>query len=97
MRIHHRVYLTTVLLLGVAIVAPGVILAQPTKGDPAEEFGVRIARVKYGGGGDWYNDPSSIPNWLAEFERRIGVPTVQGREGAHAHRTRTCARIRFST
>jgi hypothetical protein len=42
-------------------------------GDPAEEAGVRIARVKYGGGGDWYSDPSSIPNWLAEFERRTGI------------------------
>jgi hypothetical protein len=44
-------------------------------GDPAEEAGVRIARVKYGGGGDWYSDPSSIPNWLAEFERRTGIET----------------------
>lgn len=24
-----------------------------------------IARLQYGGGGDWYNDPSSIPNMLA--------------------------------
>ncbi len=23
-----------------------------------------LARLKYGGGGDWYNDPSSIPNML---------------------------------
>lgn len=44
-------------------------------GDPADEYGVRIARVHYGGGGDWYSDPSSIPNWLKEFERRTGVKT----------------------
>jgi hypothetical protein len=44
-------------------------------GDPAGEYGVRIARVKYGGGGDWYADPSSIPNWLREFERRTGIKT----------------------
>lgn len=24
-----------------------------------------VARVKYGGGGDWYSDPSSLPNLLA--------------------------------
>jgi len=36
---------------------------------------VRVARVKYGGGGDWYADPSSIPNWLKEFERRTGIRT----------------------
>ncbi len=51
------------------------VYAQMPTGDPAEEFGVRIARVKYGGGGDWYADPSSIPNWLAEFEERTGVKT----------------------
>lgn len=44
-------------------------------GDPSEEYGVRVARVKYGGGGDWYADPSSIPNWLREFERRTGIKT----------------------
>jgi hypothetical protein len=44
-------------------------------GNPSEEYGIRIARVKYGGGGDWYTDPSSIPNWLREFEKRTGVKT----------------------
>ena len=50
-------------------------LAPAIGSDPAGEYGVRIARVKYGGGGDWYADPSSIPNWLREFERRTGVKT----------------------
>ena len=31
---------------------------------------VTIARLRYGGGGDWYCDPGSLANWLAEFERR---------------------------
>lgn len=44
-------------------------------GDPRAEYWVRIARVKYGGGGDWYADPSSIPNWLKEFEKRTGIKT----------------------
>ena len=51
------------------------VYAQMPKGDPAEESGVRIARVKYGGGGDWYSDPSSLPNWLAGFEERTGIET----------------------
>jgi hypothetical protein len=51
------------------------VYAQMPLGDPAEEHGVRIARIKYGGGGDWYADPSSIPNWLTEFESRTGVKT----------------------
>jgi hypothetical protein len=49
--------------------------ARVPTGNPADEFGVRIARVKYGGGGDWYSDPSSIPNWLNEFKRRTGIRT----------------------
>lgn len=56
-------------------VAAGSAGAQMPAGDPAEEYGVRIARVKYGGGGDWYSDPSSLPNWLAEFEARTGIRT----------------------
>lgn len=43
-----------------------------------EEIRVRIARVKYGGGGDWYSDPSSLPNLLREFTARTGIPTVDG-------------------
>ena len=41
---------------------------------------IRIGRLHYGGGGDWYADPSSLPNWLAEFERRTGLPTAEREE-----------------
>ena len=77
----HRSFNTARFVVGPFLSAAIVITlytfvyAQMPKGDPAEEFGVRIARVKYGGGGDWYADPSSIPNWLAEFEQRTGVKT----------------------
>ena len=33
-----------------------------------------IARVHYDGGGDWYANPSSLPNLLAEIARRTGLP-----------------------
>jgi len=33
-----------------------------------------IGRLKYKGGGDWYNDPESIPNMLSEFEKRTKIP-----------------------
>jgi hypothetical protein len=42
-----------------------------------EEPEVRIARLHYDGGGDWYCDPSSLPNWLAQFEIRTGIPTAE--------------------
>jgi hypothetical protein len=56
---------------------------QPASGsgreDPsalADDYRVTVARLKYGGGGDWYADPSSLPNFLSEFERRTGIPTA---------------------
>lgn len=41
-----------------------------------DEARLGVCRLKYGGGGDWYSDPSSLPNMLAEFERRTGVPAA---------------------
>ena len=42
---------------------------------------VTIARLQYEGGGDWYANPSSLPNLLTEIEARTGIPTA-GREVA---------------
>jgi len=33
-----------------------------------------IARVKYSGGGDWYSNPSSLPNLLKYAEQQTGIP-----------------------
>ncbi|MDW7681865.1 MAG: DUF4159 domain-containing protein, partial [bacterium] len=35
-----------------------------------------IARVKYHGGGDWYNDPSAIPNLLKFIEQNSNLLTA---------------------
>jgi len=37
-----------------------------------------IARVKYSGGGDWYNDPSAIPNLLEFINQETGVSVADG-------------------
>ena len=37
---------------------------------------VTIARLQYDGGGDWYANPSSLPNLLAEMRERTGIPTA---------------------
>ena len=34
-----------------------------------------ITRLKYSGGGDWYSDPSSIPNLLEFIENETGIKT----------------------
>lgn len=36
-----------------------------------------IARLKYRGGGDWYSDPTSLPNLLRMLEQTIGIKTAR--------------------
>ena len=38
---------------------------------------VTIARLEYDGGGDWYANPSSLPNLLEEVRLRTGIPTAR--------------------
>ncbi len=35
-----------------------------------------IGRLKYRGGGDWYSNPSSLPNLLEAVRQRTGIPTA---------------------
>ncbi|MDP2958612.1 MAG: DUF4159 domain-containing protein [Longimicrobiales bacterium] len=37
---------------------------------------VTIARLQYDGGGDWYANPSSLPNLLAAIRERTGIPAA---------------------
>lgn len=51
--------------------------APGNEGEGAKEnLHIRPARIRYGGGGDWYADPSSLPNLLREFEARTGIPAA---------------------
>jgi hypothetical protein len=43
----------------------------------AEPGEFTIARLHYSGGGDWYSNQSSLPNLLAELERRTGIRTTE--------------------
>jgi hypothetical protein len=55
------------MLWGVAlVVAAGAALAQPAPG-------LVLARLKYDGGGDWYNGPSSMPNLAKALRERTPV------------------------
>lgn len=67
-RRHLTAGLLTLFLLAAG--APGPVSAQ---GD-----GFRIARLKYGGGGDWYSNPSSLPNLLKGLKDRtsVAIPEV---------------------
>ena len=46
----------------------------------SQESGFSIARLKYGGGGDWYSNPSSLPNLLEALKQRTGVAVETDRE-----------------
>jgi len=56
------------------------IVAHLATGQPASaaprQAEIQIARLHYGGGGDWYCDPSSLPNWQEEFTARTGLVTA---------------------
>jgi len=54
------------------------ILAVQAGTAAASNDGVTIARLRYGGGGDWYCDPGSLANWLSEFGWRTGTPVAAG-------------------
>jgi hypothetical protein len=53
----------------VVSLATGSAAAQD--GEPDARF--VIGRVKYGGGGDWYSNPSSLPNLLEALSERLSL------------------------
>ena len=60
------------LLLSAALLAP---LAAAAPGVESV-FSFTIARLQYDGGGDWYSDPSSLPNLLAYIGANTRVQTA---------------------
>jgi hypothetical protein len=67
----RRLLLLASLALAVAP-APGARAANTPPG--ARAFG--IARLKYGGGGDWYGDQTSLRNLMAALRQRTGIPVA---------------------
>jgi hypothetical protein len=68
-----RGWCRVVLLATLAVAAP----ASAQLGHSAETGRFTIARLHYAGGGDWYANQSSLPNLLAELQRRTGIPTTE--------------------
>ena len=69
-----------ILLASLALSAalPGGASAAPTP-PGARAFG--IGRLKYGGGGDWYGDQTSLRNLMAALRQRTDIP-VAGEDAA---------------
>jgi hypothetical protein len=64
------------------IIAVLMLVACPPAGADisSDESGFSIARLKYGGGGDWYSNPSSLPNFLRALKDRTGVAVETEKE-----------------
>jgi Domain of unknown function (DUF4159) len=62
---------------------PGVEAQRVPDANGTSDPTFTIARLQYGGGGDWYANPSSLPNLLSAIRERTGLsvsvvpPTVQ--------------------
>lgn len=54
-------------------VAAAFTLAAPVAGQDTAPEAPTIARLQYDGGGDWYANPSSLPNLLREIKQRTGL------------------------
>lgn len=48
-----------------------LLLLAPSVPGAGETF--TIARLKYGGGGDWYSNPSSLPNLMRFVREKAGI------------------------
>jgi hypothetical protein len=53
-----------------------VIVLSLTAFQAAAEETIAIARLKYGGGGDWYSNPSSLPNLMRFIREQTGIPAA---------------------
>jgi hypothetical protein len=55
------------------ILAAGFAVAAPAT---ASADTITIARLQWGGGGDWYVSPSALPNLLGAIRDRTGIPVA---------------------
>lgn len=62
-----KLYRYTAILL----IITGTVLAGWAQEEASDRF--TIVRLRYGGGGDWYSDPTSLPNLLSSVENRLGI------------------------
>jgi hypothetical protein len=65
----------TPLLLCLALACGGPPLLEADPGPDSRTL--TVARLRYGGGGDWYANPSSLPNLLAGIRERTGIPVAE--------------------
>jgi len=66
-------------ILGACALLAGLLAAPPRLAADATPPGARafgIARLKYGGGGDWYGDQTSLRNLMHALRERTNIPVA---------------------
>ncbi len=63
---------TTLFFICLFLTNAGAVVAYS---QPLDNF--TIARLKYSGGGDWYNDPSALPNMLTFLRSNTLIPAAK--------------------
>lgn len=53
------------------------LLALGPQAIAAQTDSITVARLQYDGGGDWYANPSSLPNLLSAVRERTGIPMAR--------------------
>lgn len=68
---------------GAAVATLALLALQPAGGraqvavTAGQDHAVTVARLQYDGGGDWYANPSSLPNLLRAVRERTGMPVSE--------------------
>ena len=57
-----------------AVLVAGIAFSGHAGNATGEECQLTIARLKYGGGGDWYANPSAYPNLIRAIQERTKLP-----------------------
>jgi Domain of unknown function (DUF4159) len=78
MRSHRPLAIRWGISVGAVLALATAALAQSLVSPGAREFG--IARLKYGGGGDWYEDRTSLVNLMRGAREHAGIPVAGERE-----------------
>lgn len=68
--------------LPIFLLVPLVLASAPEDSAPQASTGpanasLTVGRLQYGGGGDWYANPSSLPNLLRAIREATGIPVAE--------------------
>jgi hypothetical protein len=73
-----RAFLASLFALALASFAGGLAASDTLTPAGARDFG--IARLKYGGGGDWYEDRTSLVNLMHHIREKTSIPVAGDKE-----------------